>query len=79
MPRPPRPRVFDPTALNQMLNDDTMPLSQKYQYISDVRTGSDEDSARVDMTLVNMIIRIRGRLFEVHKLHNQFEEVYKEL
>jgi proteasome-associated ATPase len=79
MPRPPRPRVFDPTALNQMLNDDTMPLSQKYQYVSDVRTGSDEDSARVDMTLVNMIIRIRGRLFEVHKLHNQLEEVYKEL
>jgi proteasome-associated ATPase len=79
MPSNDRPQNLDPRAFHRYLSDDTVGMRQKCQFIRTAREESPDSSAVVDLSLVRMIMGLRGKLREAQAAQGQLEEIQKEL
>jgi proteasome-associated ATPase len=74
-----RPEPVSHATLHQLLNDETLSVSQKCEYVQNTRDAAGADSRFVDMMLVKIISQYRGKLREASALQAQIEDVYKDL
>jgi proteasome-associated ATPase len=61
------------------MNSDELSVARKVEYIRGARQEAGGEETFVDMMLVQIIGRYRGRLREARSLHAQFEQSYREL
>jgi proteasome-associated ATPase len=79
MPSNVGPEHLDPRSFQRFLNDDTVGLRQKCQFVRTAREESPDTAALVDLTLVRMITGLRTKLREAQAVQGQLEQIQQEL
>jgi proteasome-associated ATPase len=79
MPQKNRSRGPDLRLIHRMINDDSVPIDEKFEYLRIMRTEHAENNPEMDRFLLHEVTRLRTGLREAQELQTQLVDAQKEL
>lgn len=79
MPRNDPNRSPNFSLIHRVINDDSLPVDEKFEFLRSMRESNAECSPKVDRFLLREVSRLRGGLREAQEMHGKMVETQKEL